>query len=366
MRPPTDAVQGHARDGDVILRALYTAPHPPTQYRVMFDLRPLRHFIRIVDLGSLSRAAQEVGIAQPALSQHVAALEADFGIKLLNRGPQGAKPTEAGMTLYRYAQLLLRQMDEARQAVRSEPVDIRGTVAIGLSLTTAEMLSLPILNRVMAELPHVHMQIVSLPNRLLVEMLMNSRLDMAILFDQRPCKGIKPALIAVEEMFFLTSKKNGARVGRTAATLNEVSRYPLLLPCRPHGVRALLEAALTRNGHNFQVIAELDAVPSLIEAVEAGMGATVLPWSAFYRYAARGRIAYKPFAERLEREISFCISDVSPLTIAAAAARQVIENVILSLIASGEWRGLVPRQAGSLVDGQARAGIVAVPARGHK
>lgn len=310
--------------------------------RAMFDLRPLRHFIRIVDLGSLSRAAQEVGIAQPAISQHVASLEADFGAKLLDRGPRGAKPTEAGLTLYRHAHLLLRQVDEARRAVRSPSADVSGIVTIGLSITTAEILSLPLLRRILAELPQVHLQIVSLPNRFLVDMLINGRLDMAILFGQRSRKGILSVPLAVEEMFFLTPKQRGHRAERPAATFEEVSRHPLLLPCRPHGARLLLEAALTQSGYPFQVAAEVDAVPSLIAAVQAGLGATVLPWSAFHREASRGEVAYAPFAGSLEREVSFCASDAMPPSDAARATRRLIETVIASLVASGAWKGLTP------------------------
>lgn len=309
----------------------------------MLDLRPLRYFVRIVDLGSMSRAAAEVGIAQPALSQHVASLEADFKVKLLERGPQGAKPTECGRVLYRHAQILLRQLAEARQGVMSKSSEVSGNVAIGLSITTAEVLSVPLLSRVLAKFPNVHLQIVSLPNRLLVEMLTNARLDIALLFDYRPSKDIISTPIAVEEMFFVTCRSgNAPSTNKRGASLAEISQQPLLMPCRPHSVRLLLEAALTKAGHPFQVAAEIDSVPSLIEAVESGMGATVLPWSAFHRYIGAGRLEYMSCSERLLRELSLSVSRVLPLSAAAVATREVIEEVIRELMSSGQWQGLWP------------------------
>jgi len=64
----------------------------------MLELRQLRYFTAIVDAGSLTRAASALYIAQPALSQQLATLEADLGVKLLNRGAKGAKPTAAGLS----------------------------------------------------------------------------------------------------------------------------------------------------------------------------------------------------------------------------------------------------------------------------
>jgi DNA-binding transcriptional LysR family regulator len=83
------------------------------------ELRQLRYFVRIVDLGSLSKAAADLFVAQPALSKQIAALEAELKATLLVRSPRGVTPTEAGQAFYRQAQSVLRQLGRIPDEVRS-------------------------------------------------------------------------------------------------------------------------------------------------------------------------------------------------------------------------------------------------------
>jgi LysR family nitrogen assimilation transcriptional regulator len=304
----------------------------------MLDLRPLRHFTAIVEMGSLSRAAVHVGIAQPALSHQVAALEQELGAKLLHRGPRGVTPTDAGRTLYRHAQVLLRQLDQVRRAVNVGD-GVAGTVSVGLSVTTAEILTLPLLRKLQAEHPGIRLELVALPRRLLGEMLFNGRLDIAVLFDQAPAKTLTVQRVATEEIFFV-SQRRGTKKDTHGVTLGEVARHPLLMPCWPHATRMLLESMLAQAGIQFNVVAEIDSVPSMLDAVEAGVGATVLPWSAVYRQALQGRISVRPFATPITREITMCRSETAPPTAAVMATWGAIQPCLEELVQASVWKGL--------------------------
>ena len=78
------------------------------------NLRRLQYFVKIVDIGSLTQAADILHVAQPALSQQLATLEGEVRQQLLVRTKRGVTPTEAGKVLYRHAQLILRQCEQAR------------------------------------------------------------------------------------------------------------------------------------------------------------------------------------------------------------------------------------------------------------
>ena len=84
------------------------------QGRGSMNLRRLKYFVKIVDIGSLTQAADMLHIAQPALSQQLATLEGEVRQQLLLRTKRGVTPTEAGKVLYRHAQLILRQCEQAR------------------------------------------------------------------------------------------------------------------------------------------------------------------------------------------------------------------------------------------------------------
>ena len=96
------------------------------------DLRQLRYFVAIVQCGSISRASLQLNIAQPALSLHVRNMEADLGLPLLFRTPQGVQPTEAGLILLRNARLIIEQFEQAQREIRgsaAEPTPARKKIS---------------------------------------------------------------------------------------------------------------------------------------------------------------------------------------------------------------------------------------------
>ena len=136
----------------------------------------------MVDTGSLTRAADALGIAQPALSQQVAALEADFGAQLLIRSRQGVLPTPAGRALYRHAQIILQQLKQAHLEVACAAHEVAGLVRIGLPLTAAAVLSVPLLRAAHERFPNVTLDLADgLPGNLLNEFTMNGRVDIGLL-----------------------------------------------------------------------------------------------------------------------------------------------------------------------------------------
>ncbi|MDQ5861185.1 MAG: LysR family transcriptional regulator, partial [Actinomycetota bacterium] len=97
------------------------------------DTRKLAYFVKIVDSGSITKAAAALHVAQPALSQQVSALETELKQRLLIRSKQGVQPTAAGHTLYRHAQTILRLVDQARQDVASSGAAPAGRVSIAIA-----------------------------------------------------------------------------------------------------------------------------------------------------------------------------------------------------------------------------------------
>lgn len=90
------------------------------------NLRRLKYFVKIVDIGSLTRAAEVLHIAQPALSQQVATTEGEMDQQLLIRTKRGVTPTEAGKILYTHARTILRQCEQAQLAVNNVGQTLRG------------------------------------------------------------------------------------------------------------------------------------------------------------------------------------------------------------------------------------------------
>lgn len=312
------------------------------------DLNRLRSFARIVELGGLNRASTDLNIAQPALSAHVAALEAELGVRLLLRLPRGVEPTEAGRRLHQHARAVLRRLEQARDDVRAEAGSgPAGTVAIGMPLSTANVLVLPLIRAVAAALPQVVLQINVLQSADIGDLLLTARLDLALLFPEAPLRGLRTQPLLLEHLLWVPpggGAVDGAVPGTPAATLRELCGVPLLLPRRPNGLRERVEAALARIGAAPRILAELDALPSIRAAAVEGLGGTVVPWSALHHPGQSGALHARRFADapELQRQLALCDAGEAALAPAVAAVRETLIEVVNLLVTGGEWQAVEP------------------------
>ncbi|VEB85372.1 nitrogen assimilation transcriptional regulator [Citrobacter koseri] len=151
------------------------------------NFRRLKYFVKIVDIGSLTQAAEVLHIAQPALSQQVATLEGELDQQLLIRTKRGVTPTEAGKILYTHARTILRQCEQAQLAVNNVGQTLRGQVSIGLAPgTAASSVTMPLLQAVRAELPEVLVYLHENSGVVLNDKLLSGQLDMAVLYERSP------------------------------------------------------------------------------------------------------------------------------------------------------------------------------------
>lgn len=220
------------------------------------ELRQLRYFVRIVEAGSMSRAALDMDMAQSALSQQISRLEGELSTRLLQRSPQGVTPTEAGLAFFRDAKLTLRYAD---QAIRSaQQARLSGSVSIGLAPTTSAVLGVPLMRAMRARYPDVRLHMVEGMSGHLAGMLRSSELDIAVLFGHRsdavglrqPGDGAGRAwhvqTLAEEELFLIRRCSSAPWPEEIAVA--SLKDEPLILPTGPHGLRSTLDAAFARAG----------------------------------------------------------------------------------------------------------------------
>jgi DNA-binding transcriptional LysR family regulator len=151
-----------------------SSTHPP------IDLRQLQYLVVVVEEGQITRAAHRLGLAQPALSQAIAKLESQLGVRLLERLPRGIEPTPAGAAFYEKARYALAAVEEAQDALlpwaRSE-----GMLRLGF-LPTLGAVARPWLRRFIGSHPGVQLETRHLnPQQRLVE-LKRGRIDVELLF----------------------------------------------------------------------------------------------------------------------------------------------------------------------------------------
>lgn len=304
------------------------------------DLKQLRYFARIVELESITAAADALHIAQPSLSQHVANLEAELDARLLVRGPSGTRPTDTGLILYRHAKMVLRQMEEAKAAVQHGRDVPCGHVSVGLPTSTSRVLALPLLRHVTEHFPDITLEIVEGSSADLAESLALQKLDLAVAMDvqQRPNMQSTPLL---DEQLMLVGRPIPGHPGHPhAITLAQAAALPLLLPSFPNSVRVLCDRALVSAGLQCRLVAETSAVSVLLSAVREGLGWTILPWSALAGDEDDALAAMSITDATLERRVSLCLSSSASLSLACRSVEAALQTIVSEMVASGQWKGV--------------------------
>jgi DNA-binding transcriptional LysR family regulator len=308
------------------------------------EIRQFKYFVRIVELGSLSRAAADLFVAQPALSQQIANLEEELNVQLLSRSVRGVTPTEAGEVFYRHARALLRQIDRVRTDVLHAKAHPQGEVSVGLPTSASTILAPALIATCAARYPDIKLKIVESLSGHLQELVVNGRIEMSLLFEaihteSNPLKNklaghleVRPLLI--EQMFLITADYDHAA---QEITLEEASRYQLVLPSKANITRQIIDAAFTTANQKMHVIAELDSLATIRAVVASGVGATI--GSPAIPGGTQGLSVQKIVAPELQRRLSLCTFDIMPLSSAALRIIEIIEEIIPELVEAGKWPG---------------------------
>ena len=296
------------------------------------NFRRLQYFVKIVDVGSLTQAADILHVAQPALSQQIATLESETRQQLLVRTKRGVTPTAAGTALYRHAQLILRQVEQARADMKAAGQGLSGAVSVGLAPgTAAAELAVPLLRTVRERHPGIVLYLNETYGTTLSELIMTGRMDLAVLYGgMTAVHGLSFQLLLLEPLF-LVGPGTMERPGETVA-LADFADLELVLP-RPYNVvRKMVNDACAGSGLVPHVVAEIESDGTLTAVIGEGLGVTILPASMARRVAAATGGWRTPIVEpSIEAPLALCQSDHLPLPEPAQAVKDVLMELAAAL-----------------------------------
>lgn len=301
------------------------------------ELRQLRYFVRAVELGSMGRAAAELGLGTSALSQQISRLESELSARLLQRTTTGVIPTEAGVAFWRQAQLALRHVDEAARS--AQQARLSGHVSVGLAPSTASVLALPFMAALRSRYPDIRLHLVESLSGNLAAMLNARQLDLAVLFETEAAKRWSVTPLLDERLFVVGAPALAGMPRGKQVRLRELGALPLIMPSGTHGLRAIVAAAFAKAKCQPNVVADIDGLAILMDAVRAGLAATIQPGAATSRLPADVvRLVRVADAGVRRRNQLASLSD-DELSPAALATRVVLTDVVRELVAASRWAG---------------------------
>jgi LysR family transcriptional regulator, nitrogen assimilation regulatory protein len=302
------------------------------------DVRQLRYFVKIAECGSFSRAAVELNVAQPALSQHVANVEAELGVKLLSRSTKGVALTECGETLLGHAEAILRQIENAARAVRNQAEDPSGVVSVGLPSSVSLVMAVPLLMEAERRFPNIHVKVIENHSGYLLEWVKAGHIDIAVVFDadELPSVHLRPVMT---EDLYLISPAGEAGNDRKELPFRELSRYPLVLTGTAHGLRKLVERYAAITDVQLSIKTELDALSAIKDVVASGFGYSILPWPAVRRECEAGILqAQRVVDPAISRRVQLATSGDWPAMLAALRVSKLMRELMVGLVEQDHWR----------------------------
>lgn len=297
------------------------------------SIQNLRVFLRVLEHGSLSAAGRELGMTQPAVSNHLHALEERFGVTLLVRGGR-AQATLAGECLATHARRVLDDlaMLEAEVARHAGP---RGRLVVGASSTPGELLMPRLAVEFSGRYPEVTLDVHIVDTEETVAALLNRDIEVAVVGMDVEDRRIEGIVVGRDDLVVVVAAEDP--LAGTEVTAKELAGRKFVLREEGSATRRVVEIGLAEAGISPRVAMELGSNAAVIGAVAAGAGVGVVPArtvredSAVEVVGVRGLAVSRPFVLVTERG--------RPLSPAAEAFAQVCTGAATEAAYPGEPSG---------------------------
>lgn len=293
-------------------------------------LQQLRYLIAVAEEGSLVRAARRVGVAQPALTQQLKALEDSLKTKLLRRTTRGTVLTRGGEVMLQHARAILEQVSAAQKDVQEQTETVSGQVSLVVPNAIAETIVPELLRRAMTDYPQVSLRIQSSDSVSVRIALENARADVGIVPDNSALTSVNAKPLWNERMYLVAAADaalpqagpNGVMRFRDAAS------YPQVVVERSNPLRRKLDDIAEEIGATLNIFAESNSLLMIRSYVESGIANAILPRSTFSDKLTLGAVqAHRIVEPEIVQSYIVAWPKTRPLTRAGEAIVQILVSV---------------------------------------
>ncbi|MGX9963532.1 LysR family transcriptional regulator [Roseomonas sp. F4] len=300
------------------------------------DLRELRSFIHVARLGSISAAAKELRIAQPALSRQIRKLEEELGAPLMLRRARGVELTAAGAVVLRRAELLLRSARQIKDEVAELERSVSGHVVIAVPPTTGALVMPRFLLRMRQDHPNISIHAMEGVNATLLDMVTTGRADLALMHDPPDRHALARETLLREALYLVAP--GGATPRPGACRVRDLQGLKLILPAHPHVTRLTIEQAAAEAGIRLDIVLEADGVALTRKLVAAGFGHGILTIATVREAVVRGEVtATRLLAPGLGTALCLVRLREGAPAPARALAEDILRQEVQAVAAEGAW-----------------------------
>lgn len=307
------------------------------------NLRQLKYFVRVVEAANMTRAADELRIAQPALGMQIKQLEEGLGVALLTRHSRGVSPTAAGEKLFRRAVEILDLLELARREVRE---DAREAVRFGLTPSLMQIIGPELLLLVSERAPQLVLSLTEEMSHLLVDSLHRADLDLVLAYEVPDLPGFWKRAIYQEDLVLVTAAGDMAagdpaagQADQPPVTFAQALARPLILPEARDGVRSLVEKTAAEHGLPVRLEHEVRSISGIKTLVARGSAAGILPYGTVLAEVSAGTLTAQPIVTPALRRTLYLagsrkagqLASLPTIRAAVASAMRTLSAAMLGL-----------------------------------
>lgn len=264
-------------------------------------LRHMKIFVAVFRHSNITKAADELHLAQPSVSFAVRELENYYGIRLFERLGRHICPTETGKEFYSYAVHIVSMFEEMEKKIKNW--DALGTIRIGASITIGTHILPPLLKQYQTMFPELRVEVSVRKSAVIEQGILDNLIDIGLIETQPSHSDIVSTAFMEDNMLAIVSNEHPLS-GHKEVTLTELSAYPFLMREKGSAGREILDACFELQQIAVHPLWESASTQAIVRGVAEGLGVAVLPGMLIEKDISDGTVTMLPFARPLKRKLN--------------------------------------------------------------
>jgi DNA-binding transcriptional LysR family regulator len=296
--------------------------------RFRLNLGSLWELKRTVELGSMTKAAEELGLSQPALTRRIKQMEHDLRVEVLVRDHAGVTPTDMGAMILERARTLFEQTHLLEEEIAAASGRLTGEVAVCLPTSMHQAVTRPFLRAAADQMPDVRIRLIDAFDAILHEQLARRTADVGIIIHDADSSmpGLKLEPLFTDPLFLVGT--GGAAGERAAIRIADLGKLRLVIPSQNNGLRRKLDAAFRRARIKPEIM-EVDSYRAMMDVVQSGRANTIAPSCSLTPRAPS--IWWSPIT-RLSINWTFAVQEGRMQSIAVRSAGDLLKKQVANWV----------------------------------
>jgi LysR family nitrogen assimilation transcriptional regulator len=265
--------------------------------RSAINLRQLAYFVKVVEAGNITAAAEQLNIAQPALGVQIRQLESELGIDLLVRHSRGVVPTDAGKLLFERARRILSEVEATEIEIKTLKSGQSDHVLLGMPPSLMLLLGPELLIEARDAMAGVSLSLVEERSVVLLDALDREQLNVSFAWNVSDRTDLERIALLEEDLLLVTAPQNAPPT--ETVSLAEALAHDLVIAGERGVIRNIVEAQARRLGLHLRLAFEVHSVSSMKALIGRGGAATIMPYSLAPKEFSSGELV----GRRIDRPV---------------------------------------------------------------